>query len=73
MATGAEHYLEAERLLERALSADAVKGQRNNVAEAVTHIMLEAAQVHATLALAAATAMAAEGTGVLLYGYGTGR
>ena len=48
---GPQHYLEAERLLKSA----AANFLRNGKAGSA----LEAAQVHATLALAAATAMAA--------------
>jgi hypothetical protein len=59
MATGADHYLEAEALLERG------PGNYENPGDCWAK-----AQVHATLALAAATAAAAEGTGVLLRGYG---
>jgi hypothetical protein len=51
MATGPEHYQRAERLLAPALDG------RHPTPEEVAR-----AQVHATLALAAATAMAASGT-----------
>lgn len=59
MATGAEHYLEAEAIL-RSESLPWENDDRN----------LAAAQVHATLALAAAVAHHAEGVGVLIHGYG---
>lgn len=45
--TGPEHYAEAERLLEQVASTPADDGTRD---------VLAAAQVHATLALTAATA-----------------
>ena len=58
MATGAEHYLEAERLLELAReeqlalgSGDPAAGDRREPGQ-----LTAMAQVHATLALAAATA-----------------
>jgi len=49
MATGAEHYRQAERLLARAAMDD-----DGTIYEADAAYMLAAAQVHATLALAAA-------------------
>lgn len=62
MATGAEHYLEAESILTERLP----HYELGKAAE-----VLAEAQVHATLALAAATAAAAEGTpGVRVHGYG---
>jgi hypothetical protein len=48
--TGPEHYRAAERLRERATAADLSPDEERNI--------LAAAQVHATLALAAATATA---------------
>lgn len=54
--TGPEHFREAERLIEQAKDTD-IPAEPFNDAETVT---LMAAQVHATLALAAATADAAE-------------
>jgi len=50
MATGPEHYQESENLAEQAARA-ADKG-----AEGVARLLIGLAQVHATLALAAATA-----------------
>lgn len=52
MATGPEHYREAERLLEQA-AVDSRDPMRRYVEDAN---VIAAAQVHATLALAAATA-----------------
>ncbi|HTY35388.1 hypothetical protein [Mycobacterium sp.] len=49
MATGAEHYLAAQRLLSSAALDDA-----ETVYEADAALMLAASQVHATLALAGA-------------------
>jgi hypothetical protein len=57
MATGPEHYKEAERLLEEALKAEAQLRNGGGVA-ALPSGLREAAQVHATLALAAATGLA---------------
>lgn len=57
--TGAEHYATAEQLLAGLVHRD---GEVNEI--------LAEAQVHATLAVAAAVAAAAEGTGVLIPGYG---
>jgi hypothetical protein len=51
MASGPEHYREAEALLRR---ADALSP---SAAEQDAPILLQQAQVHATLALAAATAL----------------
>lgn len=63
MATGQEHYTEAEDLLARVtLDGNSTPHRDQGV--------IAMAQVHATLALAAATACAAEGTGVDLHGYG---
>ena len=52
--TGPEHYLEAERLL---ADRSNLSGRRTGV---VTEEVAAHAQVHATLALAAATALAGE-------------
>lgn len=49
--TGTEHYREAERLIEAAGNSDFITGPEVSV-------MLAAAQVHATLALAGVTAVA---------------
>lgn len=61
--TGPEHYLEAERLVaetEAAIREGAAKGAVHlDAALEVSPSALAAAQVHATLALAAATAYAA--------------
>ena len=56
--TGPSHYREAERLLSEAAAAGPATGQTT-----VDLIKLTAAQVHATLAAAAATAMGAGGMG----------
>ncbi|MDX8146935.1 hypothetical protein SK854_32805 [Lentzea sp. BCCO 10_0061] len=48
---GPEHYAAAERLLDSATAADVEAGESGQVSN------LAAAQVHATLALAAATAL----------------
>lgn len=53
--TGPEHYREAERLIERARSDEAI------VVPEVAMMVLADAQVHATLALAAAQAGATLG------------
>jgi hypothetical protein len=50
--TGPQHYVEAERLRERATAADLSPDEEQ--------YLLAAAQVHATLALAAATALHGE-------------
>lgn len=57
MATGPEHYLEAERLLEQANVI-----QHDNGPDCGSEEVIAEAQVHATLALAAATAMASPAT-----------
>ncbi len=56
---GHEHYLEAERLIERADAWLEHAALENGEADAVAgfHMAMAHAQVHATLALAAATAM----------------
>lgn len=51
--TGAEHYVAAERLAEQAMAIPSENDETNPAAMA----LLAAAQVHATLALAAATAL----------------
>jgi hypothetical protein len=53
---GPDHYREAERTLALARCATAQQAHNTEPDEAVT-MMLAAAQVHATLALAAATAL----------------
>lgn len=53
MATGPEHYREAERLREQAEGLNI----RNADARAERAVLAAEAQVHATLALAAATAL----------------
>lgn len=58
--TGPEHYREAERLLDEVMSSSTVRPN-------VDAINLAAAQVHATLALAAATLAAAEHTAAASY------
>jgi hypothetical protein len=55
--TGPEHYREAESGLDRA-ARDSDRGREDDAA-----FWLRAAQVHATLALAAATALGHEGEG----------
>jgi hypothetical protein len=70
MSTGPDHYREAERLTESAdrwLNADAGWMASMSAEERLARRAsdLDAAQVHATLALAAATAMQPSG-----YGYG---
>lgn len=62
MATGAEHYQLAESCLLAARETWPLREE--------TVALLAEAQVHATLALADATASAAEGSGVILRGYG---
>ncbi len=65
--TGPEHYAEAERIFERAAGAEAWivsdKGESPQQAEAIALVacFYAAAQVHATLALAAASARPAYG------------
>jgi hypothetical protein len=61
MATGPENYREAERLVD---SAYRMPDQYGEAAEAARQDLM-AAQVHATLALAAATALGREGEGTL--------
>lgn len=56
MASGPEHYAEAERLLDQA-EVDARDPMRKYAEDAN---LIAAAQVHATLALAAATALERE-------------
>lgn len=56
--TGPEHYLEAESLLKRAWAAHLPNRLRWSQRHAELQYLLRA-QAHATLALAAATAMAA--------------
>ena len=56
--TGPEHYREAERLLTELVSINPGGGEMHRASE----VALAAAHVHATLALAAATAL--ERTGV---------
>lgn len=51
--TGPENYLRAEELLDAVASTNSVSSELSQV------VMVQIAQVHATLALAAATAMAA--------------
>jgi hypothetical protein len=61
--TGPEHYLEAERLL-RPRTVQSIPSGRESQAPPTTDMILQA-QVHATLALAAATALAAfDGSGM---------
>lgn len=55
--TGPEHYAEAERLL----AVDYAKAKSRAAGWTVTPVALSEAQVHATLALAAATALGREG------------
>lgn len=55
--TGPEHYQEAERLVAIARGDGLSRGEAPRQAEVT--LLLTEAQVHATLALAAATAMAA--------------
>ncbi|MFD4195941.1 hypothetical protein [Amycolatopsis thermoflava] len=55
--TGPEHYREAERLLEMASVSTAQDAYREVPLDRPPSPFVEAAQVHATLALAAATAM----------------
>ena len=55
MATGADHYAEAERQLDIAARASD-RGQKDDAA-----FWLGAAQAHAVLSLAAATALGSEG------------
>jgi len=62
---GWKHYLTAERLLSRATLDDS-----GTIYEANASPILAAAQVHATLAQAAAIAGAAEGVGIFFEGYG---
>jgi hypothetical protein len=52
--TGSEHYAEAERLVTKARSLGG--GDTYNGAQVRPQVILAEAQVHATLALAAATA-----------------
>ncbi|WP_055589334.1 hypothetical protein [Peterkaempfera griseoplana] len=54
MATGPQHYTEAESFLRACTTSDGAL-----IVGEDTHVLLAAAQVHATLALAAATATAA--------------
>lgn len=56
--TGPEHYQAAESLLQQLQKAQASMAGNSPSAEKVAAVMAEA-QVHATLALAAATAMSA--------------
>ncbi|GLZ34858.1 hypothetical protein Lesp02_70450 [Lentzea sp. NBRC 105346] len=56
--TGPEHYREAEQLL--AYIEDGAYRDRMHLSEAAEHSIAARAQVHATLALAAATALAGE-------------
>jgi len=51
--TGPEHYREAERLLAELISINPGGGEMHRASE----VALAAAQVHATLALSAATAL----------------
>ncbi len=51
--TGPDHYLEAERLLDELISINPGGGEMHRASE----VALAAAQVHATLALAAASAL----------------
>jgi len=60
MATGPEHYREAEKLLASADANTAEKAYVSIPLDEPPSALLVAAQVHATLALAAATAMGAE-------------
>lgn len=60
--TGPEHYREAERLLSGAVTTD------NPFPHLRPDELLGAAQVHATLALAAATALGARGDGIRVVG-----
>lgn len=64
MASGADHYREAELLLHRAGCATAEDAYIESPSEANT-MLLAAAQAHATLALAAATALTGSGCGYL--------
>ncbi|MDX3109710.1 hypothetical protein [Nonomuraea angiospora] len=64
MATGSDHYREAELLLNRAGCDTAEDAYIESPSEANT-MLLTAAQVHATLALAAATALTGSGCGYL--------
>jgi hypothetical protein len=50
MATGPEHYREAERIIQEAFD-------NHSYEDIETQVLLAAADVHATLALAAATAL----------------
>jgi hypothetical protein len=58
--TGPEHYLEAERLLAMCVDSD---GYPPPAAEPALDAYMRLAQVHATLALAAATALGFETDG----------
>ena len=60
MATGPEHYLEAERLIGMCVDSDGFPPSNH---EPALDTYINLAQVHATLALAAATALGFE-TGV---------
>lgn len=58
MASGPKNYLAAQRLLDRVTRVYEVSGQ-----EAPPSVLLAAAQAHATLALAAATALSGVSSG----------
>lgn len=68
MATGQEHYKTAERLLDLVQLDN--QGIVYNEASFGELAVLAAAQTHATLALAAATARGAERAGASAHGYG---
>jgi hypothetical protein len=63
MATGPDHYRTAEALLQMASDYDGHHGRADDAPYAHEQYLLAAAQVHATLALAAATALAIEAEG----------